>query len=59
MHLGLRALPLIVTACLLPCGSAFAATPVKAKPKSPAKGHVGIGSAWGPVVVHPPHPASR
>ncbi len=54
MALGSRVLPLLLTACLLPCGSATAATPAKPKPK-PTKGHVGIGSAWGPVVVHPSH----
>jgi Spy/CpxP family protein refolding chaperone len=57
-----RALPFIVAGCLLPCQSALAATPAKAKhpPKPPApKGHIGIGSAWGPVVVTPSHLGSH
>lgn len=53
-----RVVPLIVATCLLPCGSAFAAAPAKPKPK-PSKGHVGIGSAWGPVVVSPSHTGGR
>jgi hypothetical protein len=60
MVLASRALPLLLAACLLPCGSALAAAPPKPKPKpTPAKGHVGIGNAWGPVVVHPSHPGSH
>ncbi len=56
-----RALPLVLVGCLVPCGGALAATPSKAKhPKPPAaRGHIGIGSAWGPVVVTPPHPSGR
>ena len=53
-----RALPIVLAACLLPCSSAMAA-PATAKVKHPkpvsSAGHVGIGSAWGPVVVRPPH----
>jgi hypothetical protein len=49
-----RVLPILVATCLLPCGSALAATHSKLKPKpKPAAGHVGIGNAWGPVVVRP------
>jgi len=59
MNLPARVLPVLVATCLLPCGSALAATPAKAKPKPAAKGHVGIGSAWGPVVVHPSHPTAK
>lgn len=51
-----RVIAIVVAGCLLPSGSALGAT-AKAKPKPPSKAHVGIGSAWGPVVVHAPHPA--
>jgi hypothetical protein len=48
-------LPLLVAAALMPCGSAMAATHGKPKPPKPAAGHIGIGNAWGPVVVRPAH----
>lgn len=55
-----RVLPLVVATLLMPCGSALAAGHPKPKPKpKPAVGHVGIGNAWGPVVVRPTHAASH
>jgi hypothetical protein len=55
-----RALPLILVAVLMPCGTAVAASHAKPKPKpKPAVGHVGIGNAWGPVVVRPTHVAGH
>jgi len=60
--LSARVLPLVVATLLMPCSSALAAGHPKPKPKpkpTPAAGHVGIGSAWGPVVVRPTHTGSR
>ena len=56
MNLARRLLALSVALSLVPCSGALAALPAKAKPRVvPARGHIGIGSAWGPVVVHPSH----
>jgi hypothetical protein len=57
----MRALPLVIAALLVPCPSALALTHAKPKPKptKPAVGHVGIGNAWGPVVVRPTQTGGR